>query len=408
MFNYLKNKRSSNYDRDNFDAFLKKVSFSYDVPSIHVGGTNGKGQTCSYIASIYKEAGYKVGLYTSPYTLEPTETIQINGESISKETFEKYINEYKKLFDKYNLTEFEIETFIAFKYFQDQKCDIGVIECGMGGEIDATNIFDSILSIITSISLEHTSVLGRTLGEIAEHKAGIIKENTSVLIDEFDEVALNVFAERSRELDAKIEILGKAHNVILKDDGYHFDYDNLVDLHINKKSLASLKDATFAIEAILLLRDRFNVESKDIYGGLITSILSARMEVLGKRSNIIIDGAHNPEAINALIKDVELISQNRNIHIVFASFKDKNISLMLPTLAILSSDITLTEFDHERCRQEEDYFLYLDEYKFNSDFKGVITSLISEYPDDVILITGSLAFAGIVSELFKKGEFKYE
>lgn len=408
MYQYLFSKNCSSYDRDNFDAFLKKVSFSYNVPSIHVGGSNGKGQTSSFIASIYKEAGFKVGLYLSPYAFKPIETIQINDISIPEDKFFSYIEKYKKLFDKYNLTEFEIETFIALTYFNEEKCDIAIIECGMGGEIDATNIFDSILSIITSVSLEHTSVLGRSLGEIAEHKAGIIKDNSIVLIDEFHPEAMSIFAKRAEEGESKIVLVGKSHNVSLLEDGYHFDYDAFKDIIIKRKSLATLKDATFAVEATLLLKNRFNITEENIKSGLLNNNISARLETFRKYPNIIVDGAHNPEAIRYLISDIENISNGRNVHVIFASFKDKNISNMLPTLSIVSNDIILSEFDHPRCRKMEDYFLYLDEYKYEVDFIKAIKNILKENPEDIILVTGSLAFAYLVSDLIKKGELDHE
>ena len=164
---YFDSLRTGDYQNDNFNDFLKKIKFSYTVPSIHVAGTNGKGSTCNYIASIYKKLGLKVGLFTSPYLFKFNEMISINGENISDEVINKYISNNEKLFKKYDLSAFEVQTFIAFSYFMDNKCDIAVIECGMGGEIDATNIFNPLISVITSISLEHTSYLGRTLSEIA-------------------------------------------------------------------------------------------------------------------------------------------------------------------------------------------------------------------------------------------------
>ena len=180
---YLLSRKRETYQRDEFDFFLKKTRFNYDVPSIHVAGSNGKGSTSTYLSYIYASEGYKVGLFTSPYDVSPTEMMKINNKPIDSYRLEKYLLDNKKDFEKYGLSEFEIETYIAFKYFLDEKCDIAIIECGMGGEYDATNIFTPLLSIITSISLEHTSSLGRTISEIALHKAGIIKRERPVLID---------------------------------------------------------------------------------------------------------------------------------------------------------------------------------------------------------------------------------
>ena len=200
---YLLSKNNGRYEFDGFLSFLKNVSFSYNVPSIHITGSNGKGTTASFIANIYKEAGYKVGLYISPYLSSPTEMIMINGESINDETFDEYFDKNRKAFEKFDLSEFEMETYIAFSYFKDQKCDIAVIECGMGAEYDATNIFTPILSIITSISLEHTSYLGRSISEVALQKAGIIKREVPVIIpNSLGEDALNVIREQASYYDA--------------------------------------------------------------------------------------------------------------------------------------------------------------------------------------------------------------
>ena len=151
VLEYLLSKNKGNYDRDNYDSFLKKRKFVFNVPAIHITGTNGKGSTATYLAAIYKQAGYKTALYHSPYSRSPREMIQINGEQMSEELFSKMVLDNQREFDKAELSEFEIETYIALSYFQEQKCDIAIIECGMGGEIDATNVFDQVLSIITSI-----------------------------------------------------------------------------------------------------------------------------------------------------------------------------------------------------------------------------------------------------------------
>ena len=140
--------RTGDYQRDNFDAFLKAIRFSYDVPSIHIAGTNGKGSTATYLANAYIANNYKVGLFKSPFLFEVNEMITINNQAISDSDFMSIFNRYKKEINKYNLSAFEIQTLVAFTYFKEQHCDIAVIECGMGGELDATNIFTPVLSIV--------------------------------------------------------------------------------------------------------------------------------------------------------------------------------------------------------------------------------------------------------------------
>ena len=402
---YLKARKRDTYQRDEFDRFLKKNRFSYHIPSIHVAGSNGKGSTCTYLSYIYEKEGYKVGLFTSPYDKSPLEMIKINNQPIEESVFEKYLKEYQKEFEKNDLSGFEIETFIAFKYFEDMKCDITIIECGMGGEYDATNIFTPILSIITSISLEHTSSLGRTISEIALHKAGIIKKEVPILIDrDLPEEALTVISDTSLELDAPIKTIELYHFEKLNEDGYTFTYGLMDNLAIKTKAKYSIKDASFALEAVRLLQDKFPVKEESIRKGLIDMRIKGRFEIKRKQPLIIIDGGHNPEGINVLSKEVENLV-NGPLSIVFACFNDKNIELMLTTLGVLSSDITLTTFDNPKARTHEEFFLYLDEYKFNEDHQAAIKDIMLNKPENNILICGSLAFAYLVSDEFEEGVY---
>lgn len=404
---YLLSRKRETYQRDEFDFFLKKTRFNYDVPSIHVAGSNGKGSTSTYLSYIYASEGYKVGLFTSPYDVSPTEMMKINNKPIDSDRLEKYLLDNKKDFEKYGLSEFEIETYIAFKYFLDEKCDIAIIECGMGGEYDATNIFTPLLSIITSISLEHTSSLGRTLSEIALHKAGIIKRERPILIDpELQEEALTVITNEAKELEAPIKTVERFHFEQLVDDGYEFTYSGMNNLKISTKARYSIKDACFALEAIKILNDQFPVKEESIRNGLFNMRIKARFEIKRENPFIIIDGGHNPEGIEILSKEVVNVCKTGHLSIVFSCFNDKNIELMLTTLGTLTRDITLTTFDHPRARTKDEYFLYLDEFNFVEDHKAAIKDIIQNKPENHILICGSLAFAYLVSDEFERGEYE--
>ena len=390
--------KRDDYQRDNFEKFLKKTSFSYNVPSIHIAGTNGKGSVATYITRIYQEAGYKVGLFTSPYFYEMNEMIEINGERIKDEEITKYINKYKKEIEKYSISAFELETFIALSYFKDQKVDIAVIECGMGGMVDATNIFTPILSIVTSVSLEHTMFLGSSIYEVATQKAGIIKEEVPCLIGELVEEAETSISNYAKDFDSKVIKVGPTFNIKNADNGITFNYRYLENVFLPSVSNYACYNASIAIEAIYILKDKFNVSDEQIKVALSKAKMINRMEVVRDNPLIIIDGAHNPEAIEKLEKAMMSRYFDRNVHIVFACFKDKNIASMLPNLSLISNDITLTTFDHPRARNEEDYFLFGEDYKYDGDHQKVINELIASYPEDIILITGSLAFAGVVKK----------
>lgn len=393
----------NDYQRDNFDAFLRKVDFKYSVPSIHVTGTNGKGSTCNYINNIYLASGRKVGLFLSPCYESMLDMIRVNNEYIPMEYVEKVFNEYKKYFDKFDLSSFEITTFIAFKYFADQQVDVAIIECGMGGEMDATNIFIPILSIITNVSSEHTNFLGVSISEIAKHKAGIIKSEVPVLIGEIEGDALDVIVSKVKTTRSKITKVDHYHDLKLLESGYEFSYRPFGLVEISSKSLSSVIDASLALEAVNLLKEALPVEIETIKKGLKCTQLDSRFNIIKSKPIIVIDGAHNPDAIVKLRKDVETVFLGQTIHIVFASFKDKNITSMLPEIGLLG-ELSLTTFNHVRARDESDYFLYLEDYKFYSDHKALIKSIKETYPDDIILVTGSLAFANLVKKELTNGE----
>ena len=400
---YFESVDRGDYQRENFDDFLKKVSFNYNVPSIHIAGSNGKGTTANYLANIYRAHGLKVGLYTSPYLNDVNEMININGENISNEDFESAIKENQKLFDKYGLSAFEIQTFIALDYFKNKGVDLAIIECGMGGEIDATNIFKPILSIITSISLEHTSFLGRSLCEIAYQKAGVIKEEIPVVTGILDDEAINTIVEVAKETHSQVIVSVEPAKVVYSDYGYTFAYSTYTDLRINSSATYSLKDACIALEAVRKLLDRYPVSEEEIREGLAKTYMPVRMEIMSEKPFVVVDGSHNPEGVQNMVKSLPTLVGNREIHVLFACFKDKNVERMLAYLGEYSKDVILTTFPHKRARTEEDYFLYLDDHSFNEDSVAALKELEEKYPEDAILIVGSLAFAAYMKNLIKRG-----
>ncbi|MCQ2800453.1 MAG: hypothetical protein MJ216_00660 [Bacilli bacterium] len=398
---YFEQADRGDYQRENFDDFLKKVSFKYNVPSIHIAGSNGKGTTANYLANIYQVHGLKVGLYTSPYLNDVNEMISINGENISDNDIESALKENDKLFQKYGLSAFEIQTFIALNYFQKNNVDLAIIECGMGGEIDATNIFEPILSIITSISLEHTAFLGRSLCEIAYQKAGVIKDEIPVITGILEDEAINTIVEVAKERHSQVIVSVEPANVVYSDYGYTFAYLTYTDLRINSSATYSLKDACIALEAVNKLQDRYQISEQEIHEGLAKTYMPVRMEIMNEKPLIIIDGSHNPEGVYNMVKSLPYVVGNRELHVLFACFKDKNVERMLSYLGEYSKDITLTTFPHKRARTEEDYFLYLDDHHFSEDAIAALAELKEKYPEDVILIVGSLAFAAYMKNTIK-------
>lgn len=396
---YFKEHNYPSYERGNYDRYLKDHSFSFDVPSIHITGTNGKGSTSNYIYNIYRKAGYKVGLYTSPYLDDVTEMVSINGNNASFETYLKKFESLKEDFEKYNLSSFEMQTIVAFTLFKEANLDLVIIEVGMGGYIDATNIITPLLSIITSISLEHTSYLGGTTSEIAYNKAGIIKPNVPVLLGKMDEFALYAIRETAKKINAPVHIVNEYYNEQIIDGVVCFNSQNLKNVKLSVPVLYQVKNACLAIDAVKLLNEKLPVDDDTIKLGLQEAVLPCRFEYIDK--NILVDGAHNPEAMQDLVDSLK-VANTKPVHAIFASFRDKNFSQMLNILDTITTDITITTFDHKRAKTEDEYFLFLSTYKFEGDYLKKIKELKETYPDDLIVITGSLYFAGLVKRELSK------
>lgn len=398
---YFDKCRQGEYQRENFDAFLKKVSFEYKIPSIHIAGSNGKGTTANYLANIYRAQGYKVGLFTSPYLVNINEMITINGNEIKNEEISAYVDKNVKLFDKFDLSFYEIMTYIAFSHFIKNKCQIAIIECLMGGEIDATNVFTPVASVITSISLEHTAFLGRSICEIAYQKAGIIKKEVPVITGILEEEAINTIVEVSKENNCQLSVAVEPAKVVYENKGFNFAYGKLDNLRINSAATYSLKDACIALEVVNKLGEQFPVSEQSIKDGLANTFMPVRLEIIKESPLLIVDGSHNPEGVINLANSLPNVVQNKEIHVLFACFRDKNIERMLAYLGEYSKDIILTTFPHERARTEEDYFLYLDDHFYKEDAVSALNELINAYPNDAILVTGSLAFASYIKENIK-------
>ena len=325
--------------------------------------------------------------------------VQVDGNQISENEYLELFNEFQKDFEKYGLTSFEMETIIALTYFQRKGIDLAIIEVGMGGYIDATNIINPLLSIITSVSLEHTQYLGRSISEIAESKAGIIKENGLALVGKLDENAMFAIREHVKDYDAELYVVDDYHNERHEGNNLLFDYYGFKNLEISTPCEYQLKNASIAVEATKLLQEKLPVSEESIREGLKDKFLNCRFEFINE--HILIDGAHNVEAINNLVETLNKVN-TKPVHIVFAVFKDKNVEQMLVNLGAVSNDITLTTFNHKRARKEEDFFLYMGDYSFEEDYKKVIKDKLEQFPDDLILVTGSLAFAGVVRKYLKE------
>lgn len=393
---YFIKHESSEYSRSNYDKFLRTFHpEKFNFSSIHLSGTNGKGSTALFLSHCLFKAHYHVGLYHSPFYQNVLEMILIDDRKVDEKLYLDIFNQYQNNFEEYHLTSFEMQTFIAYRIFEELKLDIVIIEVGMGGIVDATNIITPILSIITSVSLEHTAYLGHSLSEIAYNKAGIIKDYVPVLVGKLSEEALIPIYQKIKECHSILSLVDDFHHVRYFEDGILFDYLPYHDIKIATRAFYQIKNASIAIEALKIIAKDFFVSEEQMRQGLMMPLLKGRYEYIDEHT--LIDGAHNKEAIENLVASLSR-DNKKPIHTLFASFLDKNIDAILPLLSSVSSSITITTFPHRRARKEEDYFLYLGDYAFKEDCYQAYLELREKYPDDLILITGSLYFAYLMED----------
>lgn len=400
---YLKTKESRTYSRSLYDQFLKAVNFSYKSKSVHITGTNGKGSVVAFLTNIYLEAGYKVGSFTSPSFENVNEQILINNRPITDEELSRYVLKYKDLFEEYHLTQFEIITFICFNYFDDNNIDLGLIEVGMGGLVDATNVFTPILSVITNVTLDHQQYLGTNIEQIAAHKAGIIKKDVPLVYGNIRRDALEVIKAKAEENNATILSSNyEFTNLTTTLMGLHF-YNKEEELEIAIPAIYELENVKVVLSVTDYLNKYFPISRDHIKHGLAKTKINGRFNVVSNNPIIIIDGAHNIDGTKVLINSVLALRLNKQINVVFAAFKDKDVEQELDLYGLVGARITLTTWEHNRARTKEDYH---SSERFIKDPIKAITECINNYNNEIILITGSLNFAYYVSDLFKRGNIR--
>ncbi len=383
------------YSRTSWDRFLKHVNFSYTIPSIHITGTNGKGSTALKLHDIYSLAGYHVGLYTSPSLESSVEMIQINGVPISETTFLSLMNEFLPMFTMFQLTTFEMQTYIAFMYFIREGCSFSVIEVGMGGLTDATNVFIPILSILTNVTLEHQAYLGTTIEAIAYQKAGIIKPGIPALVGpSMNDQALAVIRQIAKEKNSNVHRAIPATQVSVQ-EGLTVIWENQT-YHLKTNARYQVDNVATILSAVILLEKQFPVSKRNIQEAFFMNWMPGRFESFRyQNKHILLDGAHNPGAIEKLIQSLPTTPH----HVLFACFKDKDLQAMMHFMNQASWPITFTTFSHPRARKKQDY---PQDCTFIEDpFLAYEQLLQSTSKDGVILITGSLAFIGMMRTYLK-------
>jgi len=308
-----------------------------EIKCVHVAGSNGKGSTCSMLASILTEAGYKVGLFTSPHIKDFRERIRINGVQIPEQNVIDFIKKIKSSPLDFEPSFFEITFGMAVEYFKNQNCDISIIETGLGGRLDATNVIEPILSVITNISLEHTTMLGDTLELIASEKAGIIKKNTPVVIGEMENQLYPIFDEIAKTNNAPIH--------------YSTDIKNEGEFQIPLLGDYQLENCRTVLKSCEILNNLgFSIDNKGIEKGLdalySNTGFSGRLQIIQRNPLTIFDVSHNPAGISASLKTIQKMNKGK-IHFIYGTSADKDVNSILE-LFPKDASFYFTEFSSER------------------------------------------------------------
>ncbi len=328
-----------------------------NLKCFHIAGSNGKGSTAAFIASILVEHGFKVGLYTSPHFVRFNERIRINGKEISDVKIVQFVSKLEKYIDEFRPTFFELTTALAFEYFAEENVDYAVIETGLGGRLDATNVIDPLASIITSISLEHTAHLGDTLEKIAFEKAGIIKKKAPVFVGHIPQAADNVIIDKANDENSdcflNFSFVIKKENYLIvqaKERDFNIYQTPLLGDHQLANAALSVKAVSETIENIKPL-----TVSRGIQNVLHNSKIEGRYEVFNYYPRVIFDSAHNPEGVKAFIEQfVKEAKTYEERVLIFGAMKDKSIGSMLNCLIPYFDQIIITAIQDERAANPDE------------------------------------------------------
>jgi dihydrofolate synthase/folylpolyglutamate synthase len=387
-----------------------------DYATIHVAGTKGKGSICAMISSILSHSGYITGFYSSPHMIDFTERIRIGDQLISQKEIADYVDYLKPFIDQVEqITTFEISTALAFKYFSDKKVDFAVIEVGLGGRFDATNVITPKVSVISTISFDHTKILGNTLSKIAFEKSGIIKNNVPVVVSRQKSTAMKMIQSIAQERRAPLIVAKESYRVI---SGLRtLDYQEFM---IQDASICTdwirlpligshqLENARTAYAVINELQDQgVKISAAAVKQGFEQVDWPGRLEILQRDPLVIIDGAHNPDSFRNLVRTIKEYLTDRKVIFILGASEDKNILTMMQIIKPVVDHLIITKSTHPRAMDIEKIQRLADTIGISSvcvekveDAKVKAESLSNE--NSVIIAAGSIFIAGALREMFIK------
>ena len=381
---------------------------------IHVAGTNGKGSTCAMLAAIFAEAGYKTGLYTSPYINCFNERIQINGQSISDDDLAKITARVQCVADQMadHPTEFELVTAVAFQYYFEQGCDIVVLEVGLGGRLDATNIIPvPEIAVITPISLDHVAELGDTIEKIAAEKGGIIKSGGTVVSSPQESNVFSVLQQLCDDNNARFELV-MGHTATVTQNGVEgqcFDFRSYSNLTIQLLGGYQIQNAVVAVSvAERLFRAGWNISETDLRKGLEKAKWPARFEIIHREPWVIVDGGHNPQCVECLVDNLNTYFPGKRITFITGVMADKDYKAMFSKVIPMAERVFTVTPDNPRALDAGELAVYFYEQGVQdvkpcaSVEQSVEEALEATKGEDVVCVFGSFYMAGIIRKYFGK------
>ncbi|MDA8234567.1 MAG: bifunctional folylpolyglutamate synthase/dihydrofolate synthase [Clostridia bacterium] len=422
--NYLQNltKFGINLGLGRIEELLRRLDNPHQkLKVIHIGGTNGKGSTTAMVSSILQAAGYKVGTFTSPHLHSYTERYRINREEVAPDRIAGLISRFKPILEEMvaagfeHPTEFEVSTALAFQYFHEEQVDLLVLEVGLGGSIDSTNVVTPLVSIITNVAMDHMDYLGDTIEEIATVKAGIIKPGIPVVTATEKPEVLEIIAQTAAQKDSRLVVVGR--DVTWQDKGGTLD-GQVLDVHglnahyqqlavplLGQHQLINAATAVAGVE--LLVQQGYKIDEMAIIQGLGKTMWPARLEIMQRRPMVVIDGAHNLDGARKLAQALRETFQYRELILVFGMLGDKEREKVVAQLAPLAKRVVITKpnspraGDWQQIKQEVDK--YVGEVYLIEDIRlAVEKGLALAGEEDLVCITGSLYMVAEAREYWVK------
>lgn len=378
-----------------------------ELSMLHIAGTNGKGSTVAFTRGILEQLGLNVATFTSPFISSFGERMSINGHPIPDEKLIMYVEQLKPLVEAMDkkeklagITEFEIITALAFRYFADEKVDVALIEVGLGGLLDSTNVIQPVVTAITTIGMDHMDILGDTIEKIAAQKAGIIKPHTPLVTGKIANESLAVIAQTAQKNQAQHYQYSIDYQVdILENERFNYRDDEIHLLNLEKSLLGlhQIDNAALAVKLTMIYAHEvgLSLSEEAIREGLRKTFWPARMEEISQEPLTILDGAHNVHAIQRLLENLKNEFSGRKITILFSALITKDITEMIKMLQTVdNSKLILTTFDYPKALKLEDFaHLEKENVMLAEDWKSTYTALKANLKEeDVLLMTGSLYF----------------